>query len=69
MAKSTAKRIERLELVALGAGFLLRQLQARYGADFSIGMDEQVRQCLNDCKQIEQARKQRLASQAKSAPN
>ena len=62
--KSAAKRIARLEDICMGAGFLLRQLQSRYGADFSIGMATQVRQCLNDTRQIEAARMQREARAA-----
>ncbi|SEF28448.1 hypothetical protein ABL840_26905 [Variovorax sp. NFACC27] len=65
--KSAAKRIARLESVCIGAGFLLRQLQARYGADFSHGMHTQVGQCLRDCQQIEAARTEREARAAAAA--
>jgi hypothetical protein len=57
--KSPSKRIERLELVCLGAGLLLKKLQYRYGSDFGYGMDEQVRQCLRDIRQIEASHIQR----------
>ena len=46
------KRIQRLEGVALGAGFLLQKLKAKYGDDFGIGMTEQVNDCIRDVKQI-----------------
>jgi len=59
MAKSPAKKIERLESVCIGAGFLLQKLQYTYGADFGVGMEEQVRDCINDCKQIANSRQQR----------
>lgn len=62
MAKSAAKRIERLELVCMGAGLLLKKLQYRYGEDFGVGMEQQVRQCINDINQIERARTQRAAA-------
>lgn len=57
--KSAAKRIERLEGIVIGAGFLLRKLQAQYGDDFGAGMDEQVRHCIRDCAQVEHNRLQR----------
>lgn len=62
--KSATKRIDRLEGICIGAGLLLQKLQARYGADFGVGIEEQVRQCINDCRQVEQARQQRQASAA-----
>ena len=61
--KSAAKRIDRLEQVAIGAGFLLRNLYANFGDHFSLGLDQQVRQCINDCNQIERARLQRESTQ------
>jgi hypothetical protein len=67
--KSTAKRIDRLELVCIGAGFLLKKLQHTYGGDFGVGTTEQVRHCINDIKQIERARTQReAATPNESAP-
>ena len=65
--KSAAKRIARLEDICMGAGFLLRQLQARYGADFGHGMHQQVGQCIRDCQQIEAARTRREAVAAQAA--
>ena len=56
--KSKNKRIEYLESVSIGAGFLLRTLQLRYGADFSIGLDKQINECIRDCNQIALAREQ-----------
>jgi hypothetical protein len=52
MAKSPAKRIEYLEEIVIGAGFLLKKLQARYGSDFGVGIAEQVRDCINDCDEV-----------------
>ena len=68
MSKSPAKRVEYLESIVIGAGFLMRQLQARYGSDFSIGMDEQVRDCIKDCDEVSRVKIQRekRGSEAKS---
>lgn len=57
--KTATKKIERLENVCIGTGFLLRKLQAQFGASFSIGMDKQVRQAIHDCRQIERSRLQK----------
>lgn len=65
--KSNAKRMKRLEDIAIGAGLLLQKLQYRYGGDFGVGLDQQVRQCINDCSQVGQARMQREAAEAASA--
>ena len=46
------KRIERLECIAMGAGFLLQKLRAKYGDDFGAGMTEQVNACIKDTQQI-----------------
>ena len=46
------KRIERLEGIAMGAGFLLQKLRAKYGDDFGAGMTEQVNDCIRDTQQI-----------------
>lgn len=62
MSKGTNKRIERLEGIAIGAGFLLKKLQARYGSDFGVGMTEQVRDCIRDCDQVGNAIRQREAA-------
>lgn len=65
--KSAAKRIARLEDVAIGAGFLLQKMAARYGGDFGDGMTEQVRDCIRDCRQIGAAREQRQRLQEQQA--
>lgn len=52
MSKSPAKRVEYLESVIIGAGFLLKKLQARYADDFGVGIDEQVRQCIRECDEV-----------------
>ncbi|MFM0263292.1 hypothetical protein [Paraburkholderia sediminicola] len=52
MSKSSAKRIEYLEEIIIGTGFLLKKLQARYGDDFGTGIDEQVRACIKDCDEV-----------------
>ena len=46
------KRIERLEGIAMGAGFLLQKMRAKYGDDFGVGMTEQVNDCIRDTQQI-----------------
>ena len=46
------KRIERLEGIAMGAGYLLQKLRAKYGDDFGVGMTEQVNDCIRDTQQI-----------------
>ncbi|WP_225784488.1 hypothetical protein [Xenophilus sp. Marseille-Q4582] len=62
--KSPTQRIERLEGIVVGAGFLLLKLKQQYGADFSVGMNQMVMECIRDCRQVESAREQRAASQA-----
>ncbi len=60
--KSNAKRIERLEGICIGAGFLLMKLHAQYGNQLSEGMREQVRHCIQDCNVISRAVQQREAA-------
>lgn len=67
MAKSNIKRIRRLEDVAIGAGFLLQTLRARYGSDFGIGMTEQVNDCIRDTCEIGRNRVEREKREAKQA--
>lgn len=63
MAKnSTTKRVDRLEQIAIGAGFLLKKLQHTYGRDFGEGMRILVRDCIRDCDQVATSRAQREAS-------
>lgn len=50
--KSAAKRIARLEGIALGMGFLLLKLEHRYGHDFGEGMSMQVKEALRDYRQL-----------------
>lgn len=52
MSKTSVKKIDRLESVAIGAGFLLKKLRSQYGKSFGEGMWEQVNHCINDCDQI-----------------
>jgi hypothetical protein len=52
---SHAKKLKRAREVAMGAGFLLQKLQFTYGADFGVGMAQQVQQAINDCSQQAQA--------------
>ncbi len=51
--KSPNERIERIELICMGAGFLLKKLRHTYGSDFGCGMTEQVNQCIRDIEQVE----------------
>lgn len=57
--KSPAQKIERLESVVMGMGFLLLKLKSDYGHDFGYGMAEQVDQALRDYRQVCQAHQQR----------
>lgn len=59
MSNSPAKRVEYLEEIVIGAGFLLKKLQSRYGSDFGTGMDEQVRHCIRDCDEVGRVKTQR----------
>lgn len=66
--KSNTKRIDRLEDICIGAGFLLKKLKAQYGADFGEGMRLQVDHCIRDCNDVARAQKQRAATaEAKGA--
>lgn len=60
--KSNAKRIERMEGICIGAGFLLLKLQSQFGREFSEGMREQVQHCIQDCNVISRAVQQREAA-------
>jgi hypothetical protein len=60
--KSPTKKIERLESIVMGMGFLLLRLKSDYGHDFSIGMAEQVNQALRDYRNVERSYMQRLAA-------
>lgn len=62
MSKSNTKKIERLESIIIGAGFLLRKLQATYGEDFGVGLDDQVRKCILDCHRVAAHAAQRKAA-------
>lgn len=60
--KSPAKRIAKLEGQVIGMGFLLMKLQQTYGHDFGEGMAEQVRQAINDYRQLSASIAQRDAA-------
>lgn len=62
--KSPAKRIAKLEGQVIGMGFLLAKLQQAYGHDFGHGMAEQVKQAVNDYRQLSAAIAQRDAAKA-----
>ncbi|MDH0899651.1 hypothetical protein N5C12_09835 [Comamonas aquatica] len=62
--KSPAKRIAKLEGQVIGMGFLLAKLQQTYGHDFGDGMAEQVKQAVNDYRQLSAAIAQRDAAKA-----
>ena len=64
--KSNRRRLQRLEGVCIGAGFLLKKLRAQYGNDFGEGMWQQVNACINDCDQIGRAIEQRKAAMAQA---
>lgn len=60
--KSPTQRIERLEGMVIGMGFLLMKLRSSYGEDFGEGMTEQVSQALHDYRQVCQAKTAREAA-------
>lgn len=60
--KSPTQRIERLEGMVIGMGFLLMKLKASYGCDFGDGMSDQVNQALRDYRQVCQASEARQAA-------
>ncbi len=51
--KSPNQRIERIELICMGAGVLLKKLRHTYGDYFGPGMSCQVDQCIRDIEQVE----------------
>lgn len=58
-ASATAKlrqRAERAEAMAVGMGFLLVKLRSQFGAQFGVGMEQQVDQAIRDYIRLEQAR-------------
>lgn len=57
--KSPAKKIEQLESIVIGMGFLLLKLKSQYGHDFGYGMTEQVDQALQDYRSVVHANQQR----------
>ena len=61
MSKSPAKRVEYLEEIVIGAGFLLKKLYSTYGNEFGAGMDEQVRHCIRDCDEVARVHAERKA--------
>lgn len=64
MSKSPAKRVEYLEEIVIGAGFLLKKIHAALGHEFGAGMDEQIRQCIRDCDEVGRVHLQRNAREA-----
>lgn len=63
--KSPTQKIEHLESIVMGMGFLLLKLKADYGRDFGYGMTEQVDQALRDYRAVEQSHQQRLDAASK----
>ena len=49
------RRAEHAESMVIGMGFLLAKLQARYGADFGDGIGQQVRQAIQDYRELERS--------------
>lgn len=60
--KSPAKRIAKLEGQVIGMGFLLMKLQQTYGHDFGEGMTAQIKQAINDYRQLSASIAQRDAA-------
>jgi hypothetical protein len=63
MSKSKQKRIEKLESIVVGAGFLLRKLESEFSPLLGVGMSEQVAHCIRDCRQVEASVMQRKEAQ------
>ena len=63
-AKKMQKRLEHVESVAIGMGFLLLKLRTRYGDDFGVGMSEQVDQAIADYQQISKQRANEIKQKA-----
>jgi len=59
--KSSAKRLERLEGICIGAGFLLKKLNCHFGDEMGEGMRQQIKQCIKDCDDVGSAVLQREA--------
>lgn len=57
--KTPTQKIERLEQIVMGMGFLLLKLQGQYGNDFGYGMTEQVDQALRDYRDVCHSHQQR----------
>jgi len=65
MTTKVHKKLARARDVCRGAGFLLQKLEAMYGADFGVGLAEQVRHAIRDCYQQASALMQAEAANAK----
>jgi hypothetical protein len=63
MSKITKKRLERMESIILGGAFLMQQMYTRYRRDLSDGMDQQIREFLNDAKQVRIAQEVRIKAE------
>jgi hypothetical protein len=61
MSKSPTQRVEYLEEIVIGAGFLLKKIYATLGHEFGAGMDEQMRQCIRECDEVGRVHLQRKA--------
>lgn len=60
--KSSLKKLKRTESICIGAGFLLKKLQSRFGDEFGEGMRRQVRDCIRECDAIGRVAQQREAA-------
>jgi hypothetical protein len=67
--KSPNQRIERIEQICIGAGFLLKKLRCTYGSDFGVGMTDQVNQCIRDCDHVARNREIREANKSSEVAN
>jgi len=57
--KSPTQKIERLENIIMGMGFLLLKLKSQYGHALGYGMEEQINQALRDYRNVSRAHEQR----------
>lgn len=58
--KTPTQKIDRLESIVIGMGFLLLKIKGQYGDDFGYGMTDQVDHAMRDYRAVSQSRQQRL---------
>lgn len=64
--KSPAKRVARLEGIVVGAGWLLQRLYEANRKELSVGLTQQIHECLRDCNQVAGSIRARAEAAAKA---